>query len=149
MQYMVRNMVLSQGFIIGEHNELILPEGTTAIMTVSTELIPKCPNCGRPLTMNLRSDDKFVEDEGWQNAAIEYEAWLTAHQHGKVVFLEIGVGYNTPGIIKYNFWQQVYQNPEAVYACLNMEEAQIPNEIADQSILISGDSGQVIRELVS
>ena len=145
---MVRDMVLSQGFIIRERNKMILPEGTIAAMTVPTELLPRCPNCGRPFTMNLRSDDKFVEDEGWQNAAVEYEAWLTAHQHRKIIFLEIGVGYNTPGIIKYNFWQQVYQNPEATYACLNTEETRIPGEIANQAILISGDSGQVIRELV-
>ena len=145
---MVRDMVLSQGFIIRERNKMILPEGTIAAMTVPTELLPRCPNCGRPFTMNLRSDDKFVEDEGWQNAAVEYEAWLTAHQHRKIIFLEIGVGYNTPGIIKYSFWQQVYQNPEATYACLNTEETRIPGEIADQAILISGDSGQVIRELV-
>ena len=145
---MVRDMVLSQGFIIRERNKMILPEGTIAAMTVPTELLPRCPICGRPFTMNLRSDDKFVEDEGWQNAAVGYEAWLTAHQHRKIIFLEIGVGYNTPGIIKYNFWQQVYQNPEATYACLNTEETRIPGEIADQAILISGDSGQVIRELV-
>ena len=145
----VRNMVLSQGFEIGERNELILPENITAAMTVPTELLPKCPNCGRPLTLNLRSDDRFVEDEGWKNAAVEYEVWLTAHQHGKIVFLEIGVGYNTPGIIKYNFWQQVYQNPEATYACLNAEESGIPGEIADRAILIAGDSDQVIRQLVS
>ena len=145
---MIRNMVLSQGFVIGAHHEPVLPEGKTAAMTVPTDLTPKCPNCGRPLTMNLRSDDRFVEDEGWQKAAAAYEAWMTGHQQGKVVFLEIGVGYNTPGIIKYNFWQQVYRNPEAVYACLNMEETQIPKEIAHQSILISGDSDQIIRQLM-
>ena len=83
---MVRDMVLSQGFIIRERNKMILPEGTIAAMTVPTELLPRCPNCGRPFTMNLRSDDKFVEDEGWQNAAVEYEAWLTAHQHRKIIF---------------------------------------------------------------
>ena len=123
---MIRSMIMAQGFVIGEHNELVLPDGVTAAMTVPTALLPQCPNCGRPLTMNLRSDDKFVEDEGWQNAAVEYEAWLTAHQHGKIVFLEVGVGYNTPGIIKYNFWQQVYQNPDATYAGLNMEDSRIP-----------------------
>ena len=122
---------------------------STAAMRIRTEPLPTCPNCGRPLTMNLRSDDKFVEDEGWQEAAVEYEAWLTAHQHQKVVYLEIGVGYNTPVIIKYPFWQQVYQNKNATYACLNMEEAEVPEEIRDRSIVISGDSPQVIRELVS
>ena len=145
----VRQMILSQGFVIGDHNDLSLPEGRTAAMRVPTELLPKCPNCGRPLTMNLRSDDKFAEDEGWQAAAAEYEAWLTAHQHQKVVCLEIGVGYNTPGIIKYPFWQMVYQNKNATYACLNMEEEEVPKEIQDRSIVISGDSAQVIQELVS
>ena len=143
----VRQMILSQGFVIGEHNELSLPEGRTAAMRIPTELLPKCPNCGRPLTMNLRSDDKFVEDEGWQAAAVEYEAWLTAHQHQKVVYLEIGVGYNTPGIIKYPFWQQVYENDRAVYACLNMEEMRVPEEIGDRSIVIGGDSSDIIKNL--
>ena len=145
----VRKMVLAQGFTIGEHNELSLPEGTEAGMTVPGDLLPKCPNCGRPLTMNLRSDSKFVEDEGWQAAAVEYEAWLTQNRDRKVVYLEIGVGYNTPGIIKYSFWQEVYRNKNAVYACLNMEEDRVPEEIAGRSILIGGDSARVIAELVS
>ena len=143
----VRRMILAQGFRIGAHGELVLPEGQEAAMSVPTDLLPKCPNCGRPLTLNLRSDDRFVEDEGWKNAAAAYEAWLTAHQKGRVVFLEIGVGYNTPGIIKYNFWQQVYRNPDAVYACLNLEEDAVPDAIAQRSIIIGGDSSAVIREL--
>ena len=146
---MIRNMIQAQGFIIGEHNELTLPEGKTASMRIPTDLLPRCPNCGRILTMNLRSDDKFVEDEGWRKAAAAYEAWMTAHQENRVVFLEIGVGYNTPGIIKYSFWQQVYQNENAVYACLNLTEEPVPREIKEQSIVISGDSAQVIQELVS
>ena len=116
-------------------------------MSIPAELLPRCPNCGRPLTMNLSSDNKFVEDEGWQAAAVEYEIWLTQHQNQKVVFLEIGVGYNTPGIIKYSFWQQAYQNKNATYACLNMEEQPVPEEIREQALKISGDSGQVIRAL--
>ena len=146
---MLRAMVLSQGYVLGERNELVLPDGKTAGMTVPTELLPTCPNCGRPLTMNLRSDDKFVEDEGWHKAAVEYEVWLTAHQGQKVVFMEIGVGYNTPGIIKYNFWKQVYQNPNATYVCLNMEDSPVPDEIKDRSVLISGDSNLIILELAS
>ena len=145
----IRKMILAQGFIIGEHNELTLPEGKTASMRIPVDLLPKCPNCGRPLTMNLRSDDKFVEDAGWQRAAAAYEAWMTSHQEKRVVFLEIGVGYNTPGIIKYSFWQQVYQNEKATYACLNLTEEPVPKEIKEQSIVISGDSAQVIQELVS
>ena len=146
---MVRRMILSQGFVIGERNDLSLAKGKIASMRIPSELLPKCPNCGRPLTTNLRSDDKFVEDEGWQQAAAAYEAWLTAHQHQKVVYLEIGVGYNTPGIIKYNFWQQVYRNENACYACLNMEDVPVPDEIVDRSIVISGDSSVAIRELES
>ena len=147
-EHMIRDMILAQGYTIGEHNELILPEGTQAKMSIPAELLPKCPNCGRPLTMNLRSDNKFVEDEGWQAAAVEYEIWLTKHQDQKVVFLEIGVGYNTPGIIKYTFWRQVYQNKNAVYACLNMEEERVPEEIREQSIMIGGNAHDLIWELI-
>ena len=80
---------------------------------------------------------------------MEYEAWLTAHQHQKVVYLEIGVGFNTPGIIKYNFWQQVYRNEETTYVCLNMESNPVPDAISDRSIMISGDSSRVIHELIA
>ena len=103
----------------------------------------------KPSGKKTAGSEKFVEDEGWQAAAAAYEAWLTAHQHQKVVYLEIGVGYNTPGIIKYSFWQEVYRNKNAVYACLNMEEDRVPEEIAGRSILIGGDSARVIAELVS
>ena len=146
---MVREMVLAQGYVIGERSELTLPDGNEAAMAIPTRLLPKCPNCGRPLTMNLRSDDRFVEDAGWQDAAVEYEAWVTAHQDRAVVYLEIGVGYNTPGIIKYPFWQQVYQNDKAAYACLNMEEEPVPEQIRSRSIVIAGDSHRVIRELLA
>ena len=142
----VRRMLLAQGFTIGERNELLLPEGKAPSMRVPTELLPKCPNCGRPLTLNLRSDDTFVEDGGWEEAAAGYEAWAAAHRGGKVLYLELGVGYNTPGIIKYNFWQQAYQNKEALYACLNMEESPVPDELKSRTLMISGDCSQVIRE---
>ncbi len=145
----IRQMLLAQGFRIAEQNELIPPDGQPAAMRIPTALLPVCPNCGRPLTTNLHADNKFVQDEGWQAAAVEYELWLTAHQKQKVVYLEIGVGYNTPGIIKYNFWQQVYQNENAHYACLNMESCPVPEEISKRSLEITGDSAQVIRELIS
>ena len=144
----VRDMVLSQGFVIGPGGELSMPEGRTAATAVPSELLPVCPICGRPLTMNLRSDDKFVEDEGWRKAAAAYEAWLTGHRSGKTVFLEIGVGFNTPGIIKYNFWQETYRNPDAVYVCLNMDESPVPEEIRDRSAAVGGDCARIIRELV-
>ena len=115
-------------------------------MKIPTELIPKCPNCGKPLTMNLRSDNKFVEDEGWHQAAERYENFLRTRR-GKLLFLELGVGYNTPGIIKYPFWQMTAKNPEATYACVNYGEAMCPEDIRKQSICIDGDIGQVIEEL--
>ena len=114
-------------------------------MRVPAELLPVCPRCGRPLTMNLRSDDKFVEDEGWHAAAERYENFLRTRRRGKALFLELGVGYNTPGIIKYPFWQMTAANPEAVYACINQGEAFCPRDIDSQAICIDGDIGETIR----
>ena len=116
-------------------------------MKIPTELIPKCPKCGKPMTMNLRSDDKFVEDEGWHRAAERYEDFLQAHEGQHILFLELGVGYNTPVIIKYPFWKMTAQNPNAVYACLNFGEAYSPDEIAEQSVLINGDIHEVLNNL--
>lgn len=115
-------------------------------MKIPTDLIPKCPHCGKPLTMNLRSDDKFVEDEGWHKAAERYENFLRTRKE-KILFLELGVGYNTPVIIKYPFWQMTAKNPEAIYACINYGEAVCPYEIKDQSICIDGDIGKAINDL--
>ena len=139
----VRAMVLSQGWEIGTDNELMLPEDAPLKMTVPTELLPKCPVCGKAMTMNLRSDNKFVEDEGWHRAAERYENYLRAHG-GKILFLELGVGYNTPGIIKFPFWQMTAKNPEAVYACVNYGEAVCPEQIGDRSVCIDGDIGNVL-----
>lgn len=114
---------------------------------VPTALLPRCPNCGRPLTMNLRSDDTFVEDAGWHAAAARYAEWLRRHERGKVLYLELGVGYNTPGIIKYPFWQRVLQNPQATYACINLGDAGAPREIRERSICIDDDIARVIEQL--
>ena len=115
-------------------------------MRIPTDLIPKCPKCGKPLTMNLRSDDKFVEDKGWHEAAARYREFLHNHD-GKILYLELGVGYNTPGIIKYPFWQMTADNPDATYACVNYGEAVCPEDIREQAICIDGDIGTVIDEL--
>ncbi len=114
-------------------------------MRIPSELIPTCPNCGKPLTMNLRSDNRFVEDEGWHKAADRYSKFIREHK-GKVLFLELGVGFNTPSIIKYPFWQMTAENPEAVYACLNYADAYAPAEIEDRSIVIEGDIGEIINQ---
>lgn len=116
-------------------------------MKIPTELIPKCPKCGKSLTMNLRSDDKFVEDEGWHRAAERYENFLRTRQNQSVLFLELGVGYNTPVIIKYPFWQMTAKNPKAIYTCINYDEAVCPREIERQSICIDSDIGAALKDL--
>ena len=116
-------------------------------MKIPTELIPKCPKCGKLMTMNLRSDDKFVEDEGWHRAAERYDDFLRKHEGQHILFLELGVGYNTPVIIKYPFWKMTAKNPNAVYACLNFGEAYSPDEIKEQSVLINGDIHEVLNNL--
>ena len=116
-------------------------------MTVPTELLPVCPPCGKPLTMNLRSDNKFVEDEGWHRASERYENFLRTRAGGKILFLELGVGYNTPVIIKYPFWQMTAKNPNATYVCINQGQAVCPQEIERQSVCINADIGQVLQSL--
>ena len=116
-------------------------------MKIPAELIPICPKCGKPMTMSLRSDDKFVEDEGWHRAAERYDDFLQTHKGQHILFLELGVGYNTPVIIKYPFWKMTAQNPKATYACLNYGEAYAPDEIAEQSILINGDIHEVLSKI--
>jgi NAD-dependent SIR2 family protein deacetylase len=117
-------------------------------LSVPEELVPRCPVCGRPMTTNLRSDDTFVEDEGWHEACRRYERYLREHRRGRVLYLELGVGGNTPGIIKLPFWRRVAENRDATYACVNLGESFAPSEIADRSILLDADIAQVIDALV-
>ena len=116
-------------------------------MKIPTELLPTCPQCGKPLTMNLRSDDTFVEDEGWHRAAERYDNFLRTRAGRKILFLELGVGYNTPIIIKYPFWQMTAKNPNATYVCINQGQAVYPQEIERQSVCINADIGQVLQSL--
>lgn len=116
-------------------------------MRIPTELLPMCPHCGKPLTMNLRADDTFVEDEGWHLAARRYQKFLQSGKNGKILFLELGVGYNTPGIIKYEFWQMVQKWKNAEYVCINAKEAYAPEEIINKSICIQADIGEVLKQL--
>jgi NAD-dependent SIR2 family protein deacetylase len=116
-------------------------------MKIPSALIPVCPHCGKPLTTNLRADDKFVEDEGWHRAAERYENFLRTRENLHILYLELGVGYNTPGIIKYPFWQMTLGNPNAVYACVNYGEAFSPGEIERQSICLDGDIGEVLTKV--
>ncbi|MGN0609311.1 MAG: SIR2 family NAD-dependent protein deacylase [Oscillospiraceae bacterium] len=113
-------------------------------MRIPSALIPCCPVCGRPMTMNLRSDDSFVQDEGWYNAAKRYDEFISRHKNMHILFLELGVGFNTPGIIKYPFWKMTAEDTNAVYACVNFGEAFCPEEIKERSVCIDGDIAKVL-----
>ena len=113
-------------------------------MKIPTGLIPHCPVCGKPMTMNLRADDTFVQDDGWYRAAERYADFLRRHKEIKMLLLELGVGMNTPGIIKYPFWQMAAQNPNADYVSINAGEAYAPEEIRERAICVNGDIGEVI-----
>ena len=117
-------------------------------MKIPTELIPVCPVCGRPMTTNLRADDRFVQDEGWYAACGRYEDFIRRHEGLKTVYLELGVGYNTPVIIKYPFWKQTAQNENASYVCINLGEADAPPEIKNRSVCIDADITKVISDLI-
>lgn len=143
----MRAMLLAQGFAIGPDGALTIPQGVKLKMEIPSELIPVCPDDGGPMTTNLRSDDSFVEDEGWHLAAGRYADFLRRHEGLKNLYLELGVGGNTPGIIKYPFWQMTAQNPKAVYACVNYGEAVCPKTIEDRAILLDSDIAAVVRAL--
>ncbi len=120
-----------------------------ADMKIPTELIPKCPVCGREMTLNLRCDDTFVQDEGWYAAERRFEAFAEKALNKKTLYLELGVGYNTPGIIKVPFWCWTVQNKNAVYACVNQGEATAPEEIETRSICLNSDINTVLEDLLS
>lgn len=116
---------------------------------IPSELVPKCPVCGAPMSMNLRADDTFVQDEGWYQASQRYDDFVRRHKNLNIVFLEIGVGYNTPVIIKYPFLRMTAHNPKATYACINYGDTLCPSEIRKQSICLSGDADKIISDLLA
>ena len=135
-----------QGFIKDESGVFTVPNDREIFMEIPTELIPKTQE-GDDVTTNLRVDDTFVEDEGWHNASSNYADFIRRHENLHVLFLELGVGANTPVIIKYPFWQMTYDNKKAVYACLNYGEAFCPEKINERSICIDGDIGEILLQL--
>ena len=143
----VRKMVEAQGFAFAENGDLYVPDGIKLKMKVPSELIPYCQHCHKPMSMNLRADDTFVEDMGWYHAAEQYEEFLQNHRNQKVLFLELAVGYNTPSIVKYSFWRMTHDWPDATYACLNYGEAYAPDEIKRKSICVNGDVGEILTAL--
>ena len=148
----VKKMLISQGFGFKDSEnrkdgEIIFQENPLK-MEIPSELVPHCPVCGKPMSMNLRCDRTFVEDDGWHEAARRYQDFLEKHKNARTLFLELGVGGNTPGIIKYPFWNLTYKNKNAFYASLNMEKEEIPIELKARSVLIKGDIFRTIGNLI-
>ena len=137
----------AQEFVKDENGVFGVPESREILMRIPAELIPKCPDDGSDMTTNLRADSSFVEDEGWYTAAEKYSEFLENHKNMHVLFLELGVGANTPVIIKYPFWYMVMENKKASYACINYQEAFCPNELEERSICLDGDIGEVLKEI--
>ena len=143
----VRKMLTAQGYTMGQDGTLVPPEKHTLKMEIPSALKPRCPRCGKPMRMNLRADDTFVENNGWHQAAERYAEFLRRHRETKTLFLELGVGGNTPAIIKYPFWRMTYEWPDALYACLNYGEALAPQEIKNKSVCLDGDIGEILDHL--
>lgn len=137
----------AQGFVRNEEGVFEVPADRKLLTRIPSGLIPVCPDGGGPVTMNLRSDDSFVEDEGWNLAAKRYEEYLDAHERGRILYLELGVGSNTPVIIKFPFWKMTMANPDALYVCLNYGEAYCPRQIEDQAVCLDGDIGEILQAL--
>ncbi len=116
-------------------------------LRVPSELVPLCPRCGELMTTNLRADNTFVEDDGWHAAAARYRSFLQRHSEGRVVYLELGVGGNTPGIIKYPFWRLTAANPHATYVCANLGQAFAPQAIIDRALLLNTDLAELLSSL--
>ena len=147
-QEIVEKMLEAQGFVRDNAGIFQLPEEKKLKMSIPTELIPICPDDGLPMTTNLRADENFVEDAGWKMAAKRYQDFLHSHKGKHVLYWELGVGMNTPVIIKFPFWRYTEENPNAYYACLNLGEAGCSREISERSICLNADIGKVLRDLL-
>lgn len=115
---------------------------------IPSVLLPRCPLCSASMTMNLRVDTSFVEDTGWHAASGRYAEFLRQYEGKRLLFMELGVGGNTPGIIKYPFWRMAAENPRSVYVCVNRGEAVCPPEIASRSLCLNEDIGRVLKKLL-
>ena len=143
----VMDAMEAQGFVKDENGIFQMPADGNVSMRIPSDLIPADPVTGGPVTMNLRADDTFVEDDGWRKASAAYADFLRRHSGMRVLYMEIGVGHNTPVIIKYPFWQMTKENPKATYACLSRSDPYCPKPIEKQSVCIDGDFMETLKEL--
>ena len=144
----VRAMLRAQGFTFAPNGALFLPEDGAPLMEIPAALIPYCPDDGTEMTTNLRADEFFVEDAGWHAAAERYEDWLAHSEGRRMLLLELGVGANTPGIIKYPFWRMTAARADVTFVSINKGMAYVPDAIAARSIVIDGDIAEVLRVLL-
>ncbi len=145
----IMDMMAVQGFVKDEEGIYQVPQNNKISMQIPTELIPKCPDDGNDMTMNLRSDNSFVEDDGWHKASMAYHDFITQNKDNCILFLELGVGMNTPIIIKFPFWQMTEQNPKAIYICLNYNQAFCPKQIEKQSVCINDDIYNILQKIIN
>lgn len=144
---MVTRMMEAQGFVRDQDGVFQPPQNGKLKMQVPSALIPKCPDDDSEMTMNLRCDNSFVQDDGWYAACERYQDFIRRHRKMHVLYLELGVGMNTPVIIKFPFWKAVQENRKAFYACINKGEAYCPEKIAERAVCIDGDIGEVLQKL--
>jgi NAD-dependent SIR2 family protein deacetylase len=144
---LVLKMLSSQGITLDEQGDFDVRKQPWVSTCIDEKLIPRCPRCGEPMSMNLRCDNTFVQDTGWEQGMSRYEEFLNRQKEKRILFLELGVGGNTPGIIKYSFWRFAAQWPNAFYACINLGEAYAPQELRGNSLCIDGDLDMVLRRV--
>lgn len=144
---LVYRMLEAQGFIKDRDGRYQVPADGHIRKAIPASLVPKAPDDGSPLVMNLRCDDTFVEDAGWHRAAGQYQRFLQKFQDKKILYLELGVGMNTPVIIKYPFWQRTADNLQSFYVCINQGAAFCPDEIRGRSLCLDGDIAEVLEKL--
>lgn len=115
---------------------------------VPSYMVPKCPVCGGAMDMNLRKDNYFVQDEEWYEAEQRFSDFLMEATDKKLVLLELGVGFNTPMIIKYPFRNFTKLNKSANYICINLDEEPVPADISERSLMITGDISTVLQDVL-
>ena len=142
---LIKDMLIDQGFSFDSKGELIVNDNIKS--EINEKLIPKCPVCGGEMDFNLRIDDNFVQDDGWYKHQKLYNDFIDKYKNDDILYIELCVGYNTPSIIKYNFWNQVNKNKKAKFVTINLEEGEIPNEIKDRSLSLSGDADEIINKI--
>lgn len=116
---------------------------------VPSYMVPKCPVCGGPMTMNLRCDQYFVEDEAWYEAEERFGRFLNVCRKKKTALLELGIGFNTPTIVRFPFEKLARENRNMTLIRLNLNEAIVPESLGARGIGINSDMEKSITDILS